>query len=401
VPPYDRAPQLYTRYARPTWTTGWWPRWRPTHLRFESVRELTFAAECAALVPAGADRAPWQAPGWFVTPRAQVHSATYAFDAPLANGERTAAARCRPSAWTAAWSSSARPATSAALHVQTLEPRAFYVYTPFRDQSAPARTTTRATTTSTSPPSTPRTLRRLRPHLRQQPADAGRHHAPVRARQRRRAGPLRRRPAAALQGPAGHAAGRGAGQRAPVGRAVRRDSSTGRPSGRSTRRCSTTPSSRSSRSRWAGATTRATTAWSARPTACSAASASRSTSAGSGRSTTCGATRARTWARHGQGPKAAGIRVGRLNWSLKDKRLVDTLVGVEYDACCWIGRVVLERLQQHGQQRRHAHPVPARVRGLQPARFQRAARRCARISRATSSCATPTWLRPSRFSNYD
>jgi LPS-assembly protein len=37
--------------------------------------------------------------------------------------------------------------------------------------------------------------------------------------------------------------------------------------------------------------------------------------------------------------------VGRLNWSLKDKRLVDTIVGVEYDACCWIGRVVLERLQ--------------------------------------------------------
>jgi LPS-assembly protein len=24
---------------------------------------------------------------------------------------------------------------------------------------------------------------------------------------------------------------------------------------------------------------------------------------------------------------------------------VDTIVGLEYDACCWIGRVVLERLQ--------------------------------------------------------
>ena len=37
--------------------------------------------------------------------------------------------------------------------------------------------------------------------------------------------------------------------------------------------------------------------------------------------------------------------VGRLNFSLKDRRVVDTVIGLEYDACCWIGRVVLERLQ--------------------------------------------------------
>jgi LPS-assembly protein len=37
--------------------------------------------------------------------------------------------------------------------------------------------------------------------------------------------------------------------------------------------------------------------------------------------------------------------VGRLNFSLKDRRIVDTVVGLEYDAGCWIGRVVFERLQ--------------------------------------------------------
>ena len=37
--------------------------------------------------------------------------------------------------------------------------------------------------------------------------------------------------------------------------------------------------------------------------------------------------------------------VGRLNYSLKDSKLVDTVVGLEYEACCWLGRVVLERLQ--------------------------------------------------------
>ena len=56
----------------------------------------------------------------------------------------------------------------------------------------------------------------------------------------------------------------------------------------------------------------------------------------------------------GQGPERAkgqgqdGGRwytVGRLNYSMRDRKLVDTVVGFEYDSCCWIGRVVLERLQ--------------------------------------------------------
>ena len=48
----------------------------------------------------------------------------------------------------------------------------------------------------------------------------------------------------------------------------------------------------------------------------------------------------------GQG-KGSGrwYTVGRLNYSLQDRKLVDTVVGFEYDSCCWIGRVVLERLQ--------------------------------------------------------
>jgi len=37
--------------------------------------------------------------------------------------------------------------------------------------------------------------------------------------------------------------------------------------------------------------------------------------------------------------------VGRLNYSLSDKKLVETVVGLEYDGCCWIGRAVLQRTQ--------------------------------------------------------
>ena len=37
--------------------------------------------------------------------------------------------------------------------------------------------------------------------------------------------------------------------------------------------------------------------------------------------------------------------VGRLNYSLRDQKMVDTILGFEYDAGCWLGRIVLERLQ--------------------------------------------------------
>ncbi len=37
--------------------------------------------------------------------------------------------------------------------------------------------------------------------------------------------------------------------------------------------------------------------------------------------------------------------VARMNYSLQDKRLVDTLIGLEYDAGCWLGRVVVQQQQ--------------------------------------------------------
>jgi LPS-assembly protein len=37
--------------------------------------------------------------------------------------------------------------------------------------------------------------------------------------------------------------------------------------------------------------------------------------------------------------------VGRLNYSLNEGKLVDAVIGFEYDAGCWLGRAVLERLQ--------------------------------------------------------
>ncbi len=36
--------------------------------------------------------------------------------------------------------------------------------------------------------------------------------------------------------------------------------------------------------------------------------------------------------------------VGRINYSLRDSRITDSVLGLEYDAGCWIGRIVAERL---------------------------------------------------------
>ncbi|KQW61854.1 LPS-assembly protein LptD [Variovorax sp. Root411] len=36
--------------------------------------------------------------------------------------------------------------------------------------------------------------------------------------------------------------------------------------------------------------------------------------------------------------------VGRLSYSLHDRAMSDSLIGAEYNACCWVGRIVLERL---------------------------------------------------------
>jgi LPS-assembly protein len=41
---------------------------------------------------------------------------------------------------------------------------------------------------------------------------------------------------------------------------------------------------------------------------------------------------------------SAWYTVGRVNYSMKDSRVTDSILGVEYDAGCWIGRFVAERL---------------------------------------------------------
>ena len=44
----------------------------------------------------------------------------------------------------------------------------------------------------------------------------------------------------------------------------------------------------------------------------------------------------------GCGGKLYGV--GRINYSMRDSRITDSILGLEYDARCWVGRVVAQRL---------------------------------------------------------
>jgi LPS-assembly protein len=59
---------------------------------------------------------------------------------------------------------------------------------------------------------------------------------------------------------------------------------------------------------------------------------------------------ARAAAAGGGGCKGTWYGVGRVNFSLRDSRVTDSVLGVEYDAGCWIGRLVAERLSTGSSQ---------------------------------------------------
>jgi LPS-assembly protein len=62
----------------------------------------------------------------------------------------------------------------------------------------------------------------------------------------------------------------------------------------------------------------------------------------------------------GQWPLFGGWHaVGRFNYSTKDKRMVESVAGLEYDGGCWVGRVVMQRLATQTQASNTALLLPA------------------------------------------
>jgi LPS-assembly protein len=135
VPPYDRLPQLQARHARTDLPAGLQTYVEADTTRFQSVPLLTTQPNAARNYLLARIERPWQAPGWFVTPRMQLHTRQYSFDAPLVTGETSAAVSVPTFSLDSGLVFERQASLFGRSFLQTLEPRAFYVYTPFRNQS--------------------------------------------------------------------------------------------------------------------------------------------------------------------------------------------------------------------------------------------------------------------------
>ena len=140
VPPYDRLPQItaaYTRVDAPLAGMGDGFDWsvEGDYTRFSADKTLTRQPNSNRGFTRLQASHPWLWPAGFITPRLQLHATSYQFDGPLANGATTAS-RVVP---TFSLDSGLQFERDASVFgrdfTQTLEPRAFYVRTPFRDQS--------------------------------------------------------------------------------------------------------------------------------------------------------------------------------------------------------------------------------------------------------------------------
>ena len=133
VPPYDRLPQVVGRYTRGV--GGFDVSVDVDHTQFNADRNLTGQPNARRNFALGQVSRTWDRPGWFVRPKLQIHAAQYEFDAPLANSA-TSASRVVPTFSFDSGLVFEREATYFGRNLlQTLEPRLFYVSTPFRDQN--------------------------------------------------------------------------------------------------------------------------------------------------------------------------------------------------------------------------------------------------------------------------
>ena len=138
APPYDRAPQITMRYGQ----------WNAEGLDWSLVADTTrFEADYSGIANAGLPRngersfvqaqvsRPWIRPWGFVTPKLQLHATRYQMDRALENGA-TAVNRVLPTFSLDSGLVFERETRWFGRDVlQTLEPRAFYARTPYKDQN--------------------------------------------------------------------------------------------------------------------------------------------------------------------------------------------------------------------------------------------------------------------------
>lgn len=135
VPPYDRMPQLQWGYAPNDLGGGFDASVVLDSTRFQAARALTGQPNAHRSFAVAQVSRPFLAPGGFITPRMQLHATQYQFDSALSNGDRSASRTLPTFSLDSGLVFERDAAFFGRAFLQTLEPRAFYTYTPYRDQS--------------------------------------------------------------------------------------------------------------------------------------------------------------------------------------------------------------------------------------------------------------------------
>ncbi|MDP3227409.1 MAG: LPS assembly protein LptD, partial [Acidovorax sp.] len=139
TPPYDRLPQLtatYTRINAPLYgVEGLDYSITTDFTRFQSDRLLTRQPNANREFALTQISRPWILPGGYITPKLMLNATTYQFDAPLVNGARSKSRIVPTFSLDSGLTYERATSYFGRAYTQTLEPRAFYVNTPYRDQS--------------------------------------------------------------------------------------------------------------------------------------------------------------------------------------------------------------------------------------------------------------------------
>jgi LPS-assembly protein len=133
VPPYNREPQLIARYAQ-THVQGFDWSVEGDFTQFESDRLKTLQPNAQRVYSLLQVSRPWVAPAGFITPKLQWHASAYQFDAPRTDGSTSASSVVPTFSLDSGLVFEREESYLGRDFVQTLEPRAFYVNTPYRNQ---------------------------------------------------------------------------------------------------------------------------------------------------------------------------------------------------------------------------------------------------------------------------
>ena len=134
IPPYDRVPQLAARYAQ-TNASGFDWSIDGDFTQFESDRSRTLQPNSQRTFGLLQVSRPWLDAAGFIIPKVQLHATSYQFDANLSNGASTAESIVPTFSLDSGLVFERETSFWGRDLLQTLEPRLFYVNTPYRDQS--------------------------------------------------------------------------------------------------------------------------------------------------------------------------------------------------------------------------------------------------------------------------